>query len=123
MKRRLLLAWLHLATLSAFALARPLFEVLADSPEFFVARGNTTGDILLLAFALVLVPPTLLLALELPFIRIEAVRQSLQAAFVGLLVALIALQALGEIADGPTALLIAAAVLLGALAGVFYHRG
>ena len=123
MKRRLLVAWLHLATLSALALARPLFEVLADSPEFFVARGNTTGDILLLAFALVLVPPTVLLALELPFIRFEAVRRSVHAGFVGLLAALIALQALGELADGPAALLIGAAVLLGALAGVLYHRG
>ena len=34
-----LLAFGHLAVLSAFALAQPLFNLLSDNPEFFAARG------------------------------------------------------------------------------------
>ena len=41
--RELLLAWLHLAVLWSLAFAQPLFDILADSPEFFVARGNTAA--------------------------------------------------------------------------------
>ena len=42
---------MHLAVLWAFAVAKPLFDILADSPDFFVARGNTSGDIVLFAIA------------------------------------------------------------------------
>ena len=41
--------WAHLAVLWSFALAKPLFDILADSPEFFVARENTAGDIVIFA--------------------------------------------------------------------------
>jgi Sulfatase len=115
-------AWLHLATLSAFAIARPLFEVLADSPEFFVARGNTSGDIVVLAFGVCLVPPSVLLVLELPFAWTEAAWAAIHAAFVGLLCSLIALQALGGLADGPSGVLIGLAIVLGAVAGLAYRR-
>ncbi len=40
---------LHLLVLSAFAVAQPLFDLLGDTPEFFVVRGSTTWDIV--AFA------------------------------------------------------------------------
>jgi len=40
------------------AVAQPLLDVLDNSPDFFVARGNTRADILILAFGLVLGPPT-----------------------------------------------------------------
>ena len=51
---------LHLAVLWAFAFAKPLFDVVADAPDFFVARGNTGGDIVLFAIAMALiVAPTL----------------------------------------------------------------
>ena len=61
--RALLVAWIHLLVLWSFAVAQPLFELLSDNAEFFVARGNTRADILLLAFGLVLLPPTALLAI------------------------------------------------------------
>ncbi len=48
----------------SFAVAQPLFDLLGDGPEFFVARGNTRGDILLLAFGLTLLPPLVLIAVE-----------------------------------------------------------
>src|SRR5215212_5299088 len=69
-RRALLLAWVHLAVLWAFAFAKPLFDVVADSPEFFVARGNTRGDILIFAIATVLVPPTLLVLVEALLVRL-----------------------------------------------------
>ena len=57
-----LLAFGHLAVLSAFALAQPLFDLLSDNPEFFAARGSTGGEIIVFALLLVLAPPALLLA-------------------------------------------------------------
>ena len=36
---------LHLLVLSAFAVAQPLFDLLGDTPEFFVVRGSTAWDI------------------------------------------------------------------------------
>jgi hypothetical protein len=33
-------AFAHLAVLSTFALAQPLFELLRKNPEFFAARGS-----------------------------------------------------------------------------------
>ena len=50
-------AALHLGGLWALAFAQPLFDLLGRNAEFFVARGSTTGDILVLAFGYVLLPP------------------------------------------------------------------
>jgi hypothetical protein len=36
---------LHLAVLWAFAVVQPLLDLLGDNPDFFVARGNTSSDI------------------------------------------------------------------------------
>ena len=51
------LAAVHLTVLWSLAVAQPLFDVLDDGPEFFVARGSERIDILLFAFGLVFVPP------------------------------------------------------------------
>ncbi len=59
-----LLAFGHLAVLSTFALAQPLFDLLSDNPEFFAARGSTAGEIIVFALLLVLVPPLVLLLVE-----------------------------------------------------------
>ena len=56
-RRELWLGGAHLAVLWALGFAQPLFEILSASPEFFVARGNTRGDIVALALGLVVVPP------------------------------------------------------------------
>jgi hypothetical protein len=55
----------HLAVLWGFAVVQPLLADLGRHAEFFVARGNTSSDILLLAFGLALLPPLALLAVEL----------------------------------------------------------
>ncbi len=50
-------AALHLGGLWALAFAQPLFDLLGRNAQFFVARGSTTADILLLAFGYALLPP------------------------------------------------------------------
>jgi hypothetical protein len=120
--RELLLAWLHLAVLWAFGFAQPLFEVLADSPEFFVARGNTRADIIILALGVTVLPPTALAGVELLLVRVERARRLLHALFVGALVAAIALQALKDSSAGSSAVLIAGAAALGLGFVVAYVR-
>ena len=122
MTRALLLAWIHLAVLWAFAIAKPLFDVLADSPEFFVARGNTSGDIVLFSLGLVLIPPTLLVAAELALFAVPRVRDLVHLAFVGLLVAAIAMQIFKGWNEGPGVPLTVLALLCGAAAAFLYAR-
>lgn len=61
--RRVPFAWraLHLLVLTSFAIAQPLFSVLGDGPEFFVAHDSATADILILALGVVLVPAMVLI--------------------------------------------------------------
>ena len=117
----LLFAWLHLSVLWAFAFAKPLFDVLADSPDFFVARGNTSSDVILLALAVTLVPPTLLVLLEALLFAFRHARRLLHLVFVGLLTAAIVVQVIGGW-GGPAWMLIAFALVLGALAALAYAR-
>jgi hypothetical protein len=118
----LLKAWIHLAVLWCLAFAQPLFGVLSDSPEFFVARGNTSGDIALLALGLVLVPPTLLVAVEALIWRLPAVRWIVHLVFVGALVAAFAIQAFKDVRSGPGILLTALAIAVGVAAALAYQR-
>jgi hypothetical protein len=112
----------HLAVLWSFAFAQPLLDLLGDAPEFFVARGNTRGDILLLALGLVLVPPLLLTALEGAVGLVSArARQVLHLGLVGLLTAAFVLQLIEDV-SAPSAILLAAALALGCLAAAFYAR-
>jgi hypothetical protein len=121
--RELLLGAVHLAVLWAFAVVQPLLDLLGKNPDFFVARGNTRGDIILLAVVLVAVPPLLMLAVEAVALRIERrLRDGIHLALIAGLVAAIALQALDELTSGPGAVLIVAALALGAGAAVVYAR-
>jgi hypothetical protein len=104
------IAGLHLAALTSFAFAQPLFDLLGRTPEFFAVRGATPGEIVVFALALVLVPPLVLLA-------VEAVsgpaRRWVHLGLVGALAALVALQGFDRVA---------VAVVLGAAASVAYAR-
>ena len=51
---------LHLAALSSFAIAQPVFGFLLATPTFLVARHSPPADIWALTLALLLVPPTVL---------------------------------------------------------------
>jgi len=113
--RELLLGAGHLCALWAFAFAQPLLDLLGKSPEFFVARQNTAGDIVLFALALTIVPPLLMLVAEaLAMLLHRRAYRALHLAFVALLVAAIALQLEKRLVSGPAAVMIA----LGLAAGV-----
>ena len=52
-------AWLHVAALCSIAVAQPLLAAVGASPEFFIAHRAGAPEILLLAFALVFLFPTI----------------------------------------------------------------
>ena len=84
---------LQLAALWSLGLVRPLFDVLGSDAAFFVARGNTPGDILILAIGLTVIPPLVLTLIELLArgVSIGAARV-VHIVFVALLAAIVALQ-------------------------------
>ena len=109
----------QLAVLSGFALAEPLLDILGKNPEFFSVRRSTSTEIVLFALAVTLVPPLVLLAIQL-LVRLvnRTASDVLHLVFVAGLVAVIALHALTNDSSlsGVGALVIAAmAGLLGAL--------
>jgi len=109
--------------LSAFACAQPLFDLLGRTPEFFATRGSGAGEIILLGLALVLVPPALLVGIELIGGLIAGrVRRGLHLAFVAALVALLGLQALKSIAAGGGLALVVMALVLGSAGALAYAR-
>ena len=114
---------MHLAVVWSFAVAQPLLDLLGDTPEFFVARENTRGDILVLAFVLVFVPPLVLTGLEaLATLVSDPLRRTIHGAFIGILVAVFALQLFKDLFDGTAALLIPLAALTGMAGAVAYAR-
>jgi hypothetical protein len=120
--RELLFAGLHLWVLWAFAVAQPMFGVLSDSPEFFVARDNTAGDIVALAFALTFLPPLLLLALEAAFMRAPSVRRMVHLVLIGLLAAGFAVQLAKGTIGSSAAVLVPAAAIGGIAVAMAYAR-
>jgi hypothetical protein len=116
------LSALHLGALWALAFVLPLFDLLGDNAEFFVARGSTRLDILLLAFGYGLVPPVAAAALIWVLMRLRpALGRGVHVALVGLLAAAIVLPPLGRALSG-SAVAVAAAVALGAGFAVAYMR-
>ncbi len=120
---RLAVRGVHVFVLWGFAVAQPLFAVLADSPEFFVVRGSGTWEVVAFALGLVVVPPALLLALD-GLVKIVSDRAALVVHFVlvGALVGLVTLQAFKRLADGPGVVLLLLAAVVGVLAALAYAR-
>jgi hypothetical protein len=101
---------------------QPLFGLLGDSAEFFVARGNTTFDIVVFALGYALVPPLVGAGLVWAAERIRlGLGRALLLALVGLLVAALVLPPLGDLLSGSAAS-IAVALAAGAAFAVFYAR-
>ena len=99
-----------------------MFGLLGDSAEFFVARGNTTVDILALAFGYALVPPLLAAGIVWAIGRLHApLARGLLVTLVGGLAAALVLPPLGDLLGG-SAVSIVVAVLVGAGAAVVYAR-
>lgn len=117
----LLLGGAHLAALWALAFAQPMLELLGDNADFFVARGNSSGQIILYALVLTLVPPLIGLALE-AIVRIinRDAQWYLHLVLVGLLGACFILQLGKNHLDWPAGILIGFSVAL-ALPGVWLY--
>jgi hypothetical protein len=117
------IAALHLAALWAFAFVQPLFDLLSRNADFFIARGNTAGDILRFAVALVIVPPALMIAAEgLAALVSRGARAGLHLVLVAGLAGAFALELLQRVAPAGAAVLLPAAVLAGAAFAVAYAR-
>ena len=113
----------HLAALCALAFAQPLFDILGKNPAFFAVRGSSSSEIVLFALALTLLPPLLLVALELAVALVSApAAWILHLVLVAGLVAVIVLEALtkSETLDGFGALVTAG--LIGVAGALVYLR-
>jgi hypothetical protein len=113
----------HLAALCALAFAQPLFDILGKNPAFFAVRGSSSGEIVLFALALTLLPPAILVALESAVALVStAAASAVHLVLVAGLVAVIVLEALtkSDALDGLGALV--AAGLLGTAGAVVYWR-
>ncbi len=121
--RGLAVRGLHLFVLSAFAIAQPLFDLLSDTPEFFVVRGSTGWDIVALGLGLVLLPPAILLAFEaLAGAFSERAASVLHLVFLGGLVALVVLQGLKKLGDFSSSVTFVVAVGIAVLGVLVYAR-
>src|SRR5580765_4386760 len=113
----------HLLALCALAFAQPIFDILGKNPAFFAVRGSSSGDIVVFALGLIILPPLALIAIELVVGLVSAAAAwTLHLVFVAGLLAVIVLQALtkSDSLDGLAALLTAG--LLGAAGAVLYLR-
>jgi Sulfatase len=116
-------AYLNLAVLWTFAVAQPLFDLLKDNPEFFAARGSSGFDIISFSVLLVVLPPAILLAIELLVgIAGRPARLSAHMVFLGALVALIAAQALKKSFDVSDTVLIVLSLAIGAGLAALWWR-
>lgn len=118
-----LTSFLHLATLSAFALTQPLLNILSGSPEFFVA--HRAGPLVLFGLALIAtiaLPAGLWFLETLVGIISTRVRTALHIASIAGLAAIAALVTLNRVIGWPPSLQVAAATGAGVLFAVLYLR-
>jgi hypothetical protein len=114
---------LHLAALCSFALAQPLFDLLGRTPEFFAARGSSSFDIVSFSVLLLVVPPLLLLGIELLLgLAHRRLRFGAHLLFCGLLVALIVAPPLKKSIGAADWVLVALPLALGGAAAAAYAR-
>lgn len=114
---------IHLAVLSALAVARPLLDILGRNPAFFVVRGSSDTEIVLFALVLTFGPAVALMAVELAVgVLSRSLAGALHLLFVGALSALLALYLLTrlELLDGAVAIAVAATA--GTAAAFLYAR-
>jgi Sulfatase len=115
----------HFAVLWSFAIAQPLFEVLAEEAAFFVARNNTRGDILLLAIGLVVLPPAAFLAVSSVARRLAgpSALRGLQLIVFAILAVAFALQIVEAIVPGlPLAAIVSLSIFIAGAATFAYGR-
>jgi len=116
-------ATLHVAALWSFAFVQPLFDLLSHNADFFIARGNTAGDILRFAFVLVLVPPAILVAAEaLAGLVSRRARRALHLTLVAIFAGAFALELLKRALPASSTVLLPGAAFAGAGFAPLYAR-
>ncbi len=121
--RDALWAYLGLAVLWTFAVAQPLFDLLKDNPEFFAARGSSGFDVISWSVLVVVVPPALLLAIELLVgLAGRLAREGAHLVLIAGLVVLIAGQALKKALDSSDIVLIVLSLAVGVGVAALYAR-
>jgi len=120
-KREWIFDGLHIFVLCGFAIAQPLFAVLAKGPEFFVARRSQPLDICLLVLVLCMGLPAVIVALEgLVGLISRTARRVLHLGVVAVLLMIILLPVLKRIEAIPAVGCVLGAVVLGIAAAVGY---
>ena len=116
-------AALHVSALWAIAVAQPLFDLLARSPEFFTAHRAEGADILLLTAGLTFLGPLIAGALlGVTALWNARLRRVTTLALVAVLLGLIAVQVLKRTVADQAAVAIPAAALAGLAGAVAYGR-
>jgi len=123
-ERLSLRALLELFALNGFVVVQPVLDVMGRSPDFFLFRRADRRDILVLAAAVVLVPPLVLWAIEsvAGLLAGARVRRAIHVVLVGGLLALLAIQVLKDVVSFEGAVLVVLAVVAGAGLAFAYVR-
>ncbi len=123
-KPGLALAGLHLFTLSSYAVAQPVLDLISKNLQFLVAHKLTPVEIfLLLGFLILAVPlPFLLLSLAARLLDRRSGFWWLQGLSVCLLTSAFLLQVCKSVWEGPGALLVATALAAGLIFSIGYIR-
>ncbi|HMI99818.1 MAG TPA: sulfatase-like hydrolase/transferase [Gaiellaceae bacterium] len=113
----------HVAALSAFAIAQPIFNLLSNSAQFFAVRGSTSAEIVAFAVALVVAPFLIALVAEyLAGLAGKTPRLTLHLLFIAGLVALIAIRALKKGYDPQAEILAVGGLVFGLAGALCYWR-
>lgn len=122
-KTQRLISGLHLFALAGFAIAQPLFDLLARYSIFFIAQQSTPADIILLVFFLLFVPPLLAWVLELVLNLLAPRSQGvLHLLLLAILTALLILPALKHVPRLPGAAIVFLALAAGCVFSFVYFR-
>lgn len=114
---------LQLTALWSIAVVWPLFDVLRNGPEFFTARGNTAGDIILYTLIHVFVPPLVMVTIEaLTGLASSRAARIVHLVFIALLVGVFALQFTKKLLPTYAYPSILLALAIGALFALLYAK-
>ncbi len=114
---------LQLAALWALGVVQPLFDVLDGDAAFFVARGNTSADIVKFAVGLTILPPLVLALVEAGASAVNRrAGRVVHLVFLALLVGIIAMQILKDILPSDAAVVFPASLIVGGVIAWLYTR-
>jgi hypothetical protein len=114
---------IHLAVLSALALAQPVFDILGRNATFFAVRDSSSTAIVLFAVALTVLPPTVLILVELLTATLSRdLARAVHLFFLGTLAALLALVIITKTGALTGGAAVALAAATGCAAALLYSR-